>query len=246
MEEVRIFGEYAVSSGSSLKGNAKIKLIKGLSYSSETNIHIKVLVDGQTEEVTHKYDGVTGEINIPCDLFLGISINGSDIGANVVNCVEEILLSEQDYKDIGNVVLYMPFYNNRSLKKVVIESAKNSENIKSISLLAGGCQNLEYMDLSPLLLNNLTAYGNPFMQCNRLKTLILGTGFFTFKTNTNPFPIKLSTWIDSSVQQSLVTNSYDRKANGLPDLTLSLSTQTKAVLSDSDKQTMTNKGYIIA
>ena len=56
----------------------------------------------------------------------------------------------------------------------------------------------------------------------------------------------LISWTDSSVRTSLVTNSYDRKANGLPDLTIKLSSATKKVLTEDDIATITAKGYIIA
>ena len=56
----------------------------------------------------------------------------------------------------------------------------------------------------------------------------------------------LTSWTDSSVRTSLVTNSYDRKANGLPDLTIILNSATKKVLTVDDIAAMTAKGYIIA
>ena len=56
----------------------------------------------------------------------------------------------------------------------------------------------------------------------------------------------LYSWTDSSVRTSLVTNSYDRKANGLPDLTIKLYSATKKVLTEDDIATITAKGYIIA
>ena len=56
----------------------------------------------------------------------------------------------------------------------------------------------------------------------------------------------LYNWTDSSVRTSLVTNSYDRKANGLPDLTIKLYSATKKVLTEDDIAAMTAKGYIIA
>ena len=76
------------------------------------------------------------------------------------------------------------------------------------------------------------------------KTLKLGTGFF--KCPATKASLHFTTWNDASVRESLVVNSYDRKANGLPDFTLTLSKQTKAVLSEDDIATMTAKGYIIA
>ena len=80
--------------------------------------------------------------------------------------------------------------------------------------------------------------------CFNPKTLKLGTGFF--KCPATKSSLFFSRWTDASVKESLVVNSYDRKANGLPDFTISLSKETKAVLSEDDIAAMTAKGYIIA
>ena len=45
---------------------------------------------------------------------------------------------------------------------------------------------------------------------------------------------------------SLVTNLYDRVTAGLNTLTLNLSANTKAALSDEQKAYITSKGYTIA
>ena len=77
-------------------------------------------------------------------------------------------------------------------------------------------------------------------------TLKLGPRFFHCPNVTSANWTGLSSWTDASVKESLVVNSYDRRANGLPDLTLSLSKATKAVLTEDDIAAMTAKGYIIA
>lgn len=79
-------------------------------------------------------------------------------------------------------------------------------------------------------------------QCNA-KTLVLGEGFF--KSALTAITINMSNWTDDSVRSSLVTNSYDRAANGLGTLTITLSSQTKKVLTEEDIATMTAKGYAI-
>lgn len=80
-------------------------------------------------------------------------------------------------------------------------------------------------------------------QCNA-KTLVLGERFFT--SQLTAITISMSNWTDSSVRQSLVTDSYDRAANGLPTLTITLSSETKKVLTSDDIAAMTAKGYAIA
>ena len=79
-----------------------------------------------------------------------------------------------------------------------------------------------------------------------IETLKLGEGFFSSPYITEVSFKLLGRWKNDSVKLSLVTNLFDRKANGLPDLTLTLHANTKKVLSEDDMAAITAKGYIIA
>ena len=70
-----------------------------------------------------------------------------------------------------------------------------------------------------------------------------------FKLGKNFFNIPLIdsiTIISYVAKEYLVEGSYDRKSNGLVDLTLNLNRQIKNELTESDIATMTAKGYVIA
>lgn len=84
------------------------------------------------------------------------------------------------------------------------------------------------------------------IQTPQLRTLKLGKNFFKTHESITSLSLSYQYWTDSSVRLSLVTNLYDRRANGLPDLTLTLHANTKKVLSEDDIATITAKGYIIA
>ena len=56
----------------------------------------------------------------------------------------------------------------------------------------------------------------------------------------------LAKWTNDTVVTSLVTNSYDRATAGLKTMTLKLSANTKAALTDEQKAAITAKGYTIA
>ena len=84
------------------------------------------------------------------------------------------------------------------------------------------------------------------IQTPQLRTLKLGKNFFKTHESITSLSLSYQYWTDSSVRLSLVTNLYDRRANGLPDLTLVLHANTKKVLSEDDIAAMTAKGYIIA
>lgn len=84
-----------------------------------------------------------------------------------------------------------------------------------------------------------------WLEGNNVSSLTLGKNWFKAEFTPVNFA-NLSLWNKKSVLLSLVTNSYDRKANGLPDLTLKLHANTKKVLSEDDIAAITAKGYIIA
>ena len=146
--------------------------------------------------------------------------------------------------DVSKVTsMYGMFSGCSSLQSLNIEGWDVSK-VTSMNQMFHGCSSLQSLDLSGWNLEsckNIDYLG----QYNFIpKTLKLGTGFF--KCPATKASLHFTTWTDASVKESLVVNSYDRKANGLPDFTLTLSKQTKAVLSEDDIAAMTAKGYIIA
>ena len=94
-------------------------------------------------------------------------------------------------------------------------------------------------------LENTTNW-NRGIRTPQLRTLKLGKNFFKTHESITSLSLSYQYWTDSSVRLSLVTNLYDRRANGLPDLTLVLHANTKKVLTEDDIAAMTAKGYIIA
>ena len=84
------------------------------------------------------------------------------------------------------------------------------------------------------------------IQTPQLRTLKLGKNFFKTHESLTSLSLFYQYWTDSSVRLSLVTNLYDRRANGLSDLKLILHANTKKVLTEDDIATITAKGYIIA
>ena len=75
----------------------------------------------------------------------------------------------------------------------------------------------------------------------------LGKNFFKGRfVNQNYNNNAFNNWSKSSFIESIVTNSYDRRANGYDDVTLYFAAKLKDYLSEDDIATMTAKGYIIA
>lgn len=109
-----------------------------------------------------------------------------------------------------------------------------------------GCSSLTTLDLTNWDTTSTTNFSELFSGCLALANLTLGALFFATKTSTTISFASLSKWTNDTVRTSLVTNLYDRAANGLGTITLQLHANTKAVLSTEDKEYITSKGYIIA
>ena len=161
------------------------------------------------------------------------------------------------------------FYQCSSLQSLSIEGWDVSK-VTNMNNMFSSCSSLQSLSIEGWDVSKVTNMNEMFYQCSSLKvldlsgwvlescqnmnylgrynfnpkTIKLGTGFF--KCPATKASLYFHSWVDASVKESLVVNSYDRKANGLPDFTLTLSEETKAVLSEDDIATITAKGYIIA
>lgn len=171
----------------------------------------------------------------------------------------------------SSVVSLASFFAYCGLTKTPNLSKWNTENVTNLDGFLNGNRFTD-IDLSSWNVSNVTSIkhgflgNNPYLQnvnllgwnlCKvkainlfewneHIKTLKLGEGFFSSPYITEVSFKLLGKWTDDSVKLSLVTNLYDRKANGLPDLTLTLHANTKKVLSEDDIAAITAKGYIIA
>lgn len=172
--------------------------------------------------------------------------------------------------DTSSVVSLAGFFYGSNIKKEPDLSKWNTENVTDLSYFLYGNANLTNIDLSSWNVSNVTNMKSflaniaslqnvnllgwnlckvkdlsIFNGDRNIKTLKLGEGFFSSPYITK-VSFNLEKWTDDSVKLSLLTNLYDRKANGLPDLTLTLHANTKKVLSEDDMAAITAKGYIIA
>lgn len=122
----------------------------------------------------------------------------------------------------------------------------NTSAVTNMSYMFYNCKSLISLELSSFDTSAVTDMSYIFNNCPALTSLILGPNFF--KTpNVISVDFSSSTkWTNDTVVTSLVTNSYDRATAGLNTMTLKLSTETKAALTDEQKAAITAKGYTIA
>lgn len=137
------------------------------------------------------------------------------------------------------------FFRNLKLTDVDL-SGWNVSNVTSASNFLAMCGELRSLNLLGWDLCKVQNLKNFISNSTQIETIKLGTNFFSSPFITNVSFSTLQKWTNDSVKLSLVTNLYDRKANGLPDLTLTLHANTKKVLSEDDIAAITAKGYIIA
>ena len=173
--------------------------------------------------------------------------------------------------DVSSVISLQSFAVGCGLKKVSL-TKWNTANVQTIAGMLCLSKSLTDVDLSGWNVSNVTDMRDFLGTCGQLKninllgwnlckvrnmqsifswngtieTLKLGAEFFSSPFATTVDFSRLEKWTNDSVHLSLVDNLFDRRANGLPDFTLALHTNTKKVLSEDDIATITAKGYIIA
>ena len=125
-------------------------------------------------------------------------------------------------------------------------SGFDTSAVTSMLSMFESCSGLTSLDLSGFDTSAVTSMDYMFAYCSSLTSLILGPNFLkTSKYDYVDFSY-CTKWTNDTVVTSLVTNSYDRATAGLKTMTLKLSTNTKAALTDEQKAAITAKGYTIA
>lgn len=164
------------------------------------------------------------------------------------------------------------FYNMTKVKRLDL-SGVDVSNVTNMSNAFAGMYALEELDVSTWDTRKVTDMTTMFASCRAIKELDLRsfclsgltqTSVTLFSTTTQPECVWLGSqffnspvltsitlqsgkWTDAtSVNESLYTNLFNRKAAGQPTLKISLSTATKGVLTDTQKTRLTNYGYTLA
>jgi surface protein len=140
--------------------------------------------------------------------------------------------------------MYQMFYNCMDLTSLDLSNFDTS-NVNDMSSMFMYCSKLASLDLSGFDTSRVFNMYGMFTGCYNITQLSLGEGFFKKQSVTEVDFSDLENWSQDSFIQSVVTNSYDRTANGLANLTLKLHANTYAYLTDEHKATLTTKGYTV-
>lgn len=145
--------------------------------------------------------------------------------------------------------LYGMFSNCSSINELNLNSF-NTAKVVTFANMFYGCTNLKKLDISSfdtssVNIDDYDGLSYMFYGCSSLKSLILGEGFGKMPDNVGSVDFSnLSEWTDQDSVRSLLT-LYDRKANGMGEITLKLHDNTKAVLGSDGQAQLTAKGYRI-
>ncbi len=208
---------------------SKATSISGMFYGC-TNLKTISLGDWDISNVTNMSDMFHGCINLSNDEF------DPNFGL--------------EYLNTSNVTnLYGMFKRCLSVGELNLSNF-NTAKVLSFGNMFFECTNLKKLDISGFDtssadINDHDGLSNMFYGCSSLKSLILGEGFGKMPDNVGSVDFSnLSEWTDQDSVKSLLT-LYDRKANGMGEITLKLHNNTKAVLGSDGQAQLIAKGYRI-
>ena len=132
------------------------------------------------------------------------------------------------------------FYNCSSLPSLDLRSF-NTSNVTAMGYMFFGCSNITSIDLSSFNTSKVTKMGSMFSSCSKLETLILGNNWASNKSITS---FDLSPC--SALSHDSLVDIMNKLAPRTDSPTIKLSTESKALLTDSEKAIATGKGWTIA
>lgn len=214
----------------------------------------------------------TSKVTNMSAMFKGCSVKDIDLRAwNVENVTEMSVMFESATTEVinltdwnavkctnmSNMFVYCThiktIYGLSTLVKAACQRAPTFFRFPAIDLDLSGwdTSGLKWLDLAFYMssIGTVDCSGDGWNNVNVSNWYRFLEGAKQFKLGKNFFnmPLIESITITSYVaKEYLVEGSYDRKSNGLADLTLNLNRQIKNELTESDIATMTAKGYVIA
>lgn len=153
--------------------------------------------------------------------------------------LKEIKLPELGENNVLTT-LYCTWYNCKAITKLDL-SKFNTRKVTNYGWVFSGCTALEWLDISGFDLTSATKVPSFFELNKNLKHLVLGEGFGKIK-QVATFDMSSFASLDEESKASFMS-LYDRKTNGLPNVTLKL--KTSFGFSEEQIQSLTNKGYTI-
>ena len=210
------------------EGDAKIGTLETNVNTLETNLNSEI---SYLKNLSLPYMLVSGTGIVNID---GNEVSFTDTDKQLIYITGTINFKKQGSSKNNQIIYtYIPHLDIRSQGR-------------DMSNMFYSCSGLTSLDLTGFDTSAVTNMASMFSSCSGLTSLILGPNFFKTKSVTSINFSPCTAWAGDTVVTSLVTNSYNRATAGLKKMTLQLSANTKATLTDEQKAAITAKGYTIA
>lgn len=143
--------------------------------------------------------------------------------------------------DTSSVTRMKNMFNNFSgLTSLDLRSFYTS-NVTDMSFMFNNCLSLQSLDLSSFDTSKVTSMNKILSYCSKLQTLILGNNWAS-KANITSFDLSYC----SALTHDSLVDIMNKLATRTNSPTIKLSTESKNLLSDSEKAIATGKGWTIA
>ena len=170
--------------------------------------------------------------------------NVRDLGNTFLECssLTSLDVSGWDTSKVTSMVsTFGTMYNIKSLDV----SGWDTSKVTSMNYMFARSYSLTSLDVSGWDTSKVTSMAGIFMDLINIKKLIFGEGFGKMDAKCGSLDLTQLSKLDKDSIKSLLT-LYDRKANGLGEITIKLHANTKKVLGEDGIAQLTAKGYIIA
>ena len=156
--------------------------------------------------------------------------------------------------DTSNVTSMSSMFANCSNLKSLDISNFNTSKVIYMSSIFYADESLETLNLGNFDLSSITSWRDPFTQMKKLRKIVWINALNSPKTTT--LDLKYSSYLGvnsdevpdarEALTATFATNSFDRASAGLSNCKITLSTNTKALLSEDEIAEITAKGFTIA
>ena len=236
------------------EGDAKIGTLETNVNTLETNLNSEI---SYLKNLSLPYMLVSGTGIVNID---GNEVSFTDTDKQLIYITGTINFKKQGSSKNNQIIYtYIPHLDIRSQGRDMSNMFSSCSGLTSLDLtgfdtsavtnmiyMFSQCSALTSINFSGINTSAVTNMASMFSSCSGLTSLILGPNFFKTKSVTSINFSPCTAWAGDTVVTSLVTNSYNRATAGLKKMTLQLSANTKATLTDEQKAAITAKGYTIA
>lgn len=210
-----------------------------------TSVDISTFDTSKVTDMSSMFSGCSSLISLPLQYF--DMSNVENASSMFYNC-SSLKMRDLRFFHATKVTDVSNMFNgcgNLGDKSRVYLYDLNTSHVTNMSGMFANCTNFNSLHFdSKFDTSSVENMDGMFDGCDNLKWLYLGSNFFKMPLASVDLSA-VSQWTESALISSIVTNSYNRAANGLPTLEVKLHSTVYAYLTDEHKATLTSKGYTV-